>query len=46
MLLLILQFILNVSKDDRFKYLLNSNDLEQILVNFGTEISKRNRWIW
>lgn len=32
--------ILNVSKDDRFKYLLNSNDLEQILVNFGTEISK------
>jgi transaldolase len=32
--------ILKVSTDDRFKHLLNSNDLEQVLVNFGTEISK------
>lgn len=32
--------ILKVSTDDRFKHHLNSNDLEQILVNFGTEISK------
>ena len=32
--------ILKVSTDERFKHLLNSNDLEQILVNFGTEISK------
>ena len=32
--------ILKVSKDVRFKNLINSNDLEKILVNFGTEISK------
>ena len=32
--------ILKVSTDDRFKHLLTSNDLEQVLVNFGTEISK------
>ena len=32
--------ILKVCQDDRFKYLINSNDLEKILVNFGTEISK------
>ena len=32
--------ILKVSKDVRFKNLINSNDLEEILVNFGTEISK------
>ena len=32
--------ILNVCKDERFKTLLNTNDLEKILVNFGTEISK------
>ena len=32
--------ILKVSTDERFKHLLNSNDLEEVLVNFGTEISK------
>ena len=32
--------ILKVSKDVRFKNLINSNDLEEILVNFGSEISK------
>ena len=32
--------ILKVCQDERFKYLINSNDLEQVLVNFGSEISK------
>ena len=32
--------ILKVSKDVRFRNLINSNDLEKILVNFGKEISK------
>lgn len=32
--------ILSVSKDNRFKNLLNSNDLEETLVNFGATISK------
>ena len=32
--------ILKVSTDERFKHLLNSNNLEEVLVNFGTEISK------
>ena len=32
--------ILKVSKDVRFRNLINSNNLEKILVNFGIEISK------
>ncbi len=32
--------ILSVSQDPKYKYLLNSPDLEQVLVNFGSEIIK------
>jgi transaldolase len=32
--------ILSKCLDEKFKHLLNSNDLEQILVNFGILISK------
>lgn len=32
--------ILSVCQDPKYKYLINSNDLEQVLVNFGSEIIK------